>query len=182
MIVWIHTDNNKKNIKLIECTSPKATSTAAVMLDSPSPEVDPETPDLIDEYSDLIERKSPMMNVLPNITKSNKKKKRHKSSSSISTSNSQNKQRMYQFIALLSDQRFWSRIITFFVTIFLWLLSVLYTHAQVLQLKLSNYWCPIRTIDEIHQNSVRNNLPFGTEDNCWISKEFSVTNYYCDTQ
>ena len=136
------------------------TSVAAVSIESLT--FTPEAPNLNDQDSDMIERKSPM------------------NSSILTTNHHESFQPpISNLVDLLSDQRFWSRIITLFVTIFLWFLTILYSYAQILQLKLTDYWCDRRTIDEIHQHSLKYNLNYGmVDDRCWMSKEVSVTSSF----
>ena len=56
-----------------------------------------------------------------------------------------------------------------------------YTIGQILKLILSNYFCPKRTIEEIHQHSIDNNLQYGEQNHtCWSAKDFTVCGLYSD--
>eukprot|EP01084_Bolivina_argentea_P256440 431760_1 len=121
----------------------------------------PVSPDFNDQSSDLTERKSPSA-IFKN-RKSNQLPLKNKSPQRL--------------ILLFQNQTFWSRILILFIILFLWLLCCIYTLAQILKLTLSNYLCPSKTLQEIHEHSIINNLPKGDQsetNSCWRAKQFTV--------
>ena len=62
------------------------------------------------------------------------------------------------------------RLLLFLLTSFLIIICILYAIGQLSQLRIQDFICENKTIDQIYKHSKENNLPHGTTNGCWISK------------
>ena len=75
---------------------------------------------------------------------------------------------------LLWTRSFCSRIFILLMFVFLCILSFIYCFGQIYKLQLSNYWCPVRTLEQIREHSIDINSPIGDDSGCWTSKNYIV--------
>ena len=78
---------------------------------------------------------------------------------------------------LLKNNGFWSRLLVLSIIMFLWMLCSIYVLAQILNLKLGNYMCPLRGLEEVYQHSKEEGLAEGVEGQCWRARFFEVYHY-----
>ena len=77
-------------------------------------------------------------------------------------------------IKYICSGQFMIFFLLFCYCVFLAIICCLYGFGQITQITLTNYWCQSKTIDEIKQHSIDNNLTYGTNEGCWKSKQFTV--------
>ena len=80
------------------------------------------------------------------------------------------------FLKLFTNELFWSRIVIFLITIFLFLLSLSYTFGQILSVEISNFWCPTVTLSQVRTHSIAIKSNGGVKDSCWSTKQNTVKN------
>ena len=80
------------------------------------------------------------------------------------------------YLKLLTNELFWSRIVIFLITIFLFLLSLSYTFGQILSVEISNFWCPTVTLSQVRAHSIAIKSNSGVDGSCWSTKKNIVKN------
>ena len=82
------------------------------------------------------------------------------------------------WISLFLARKFCSRIWTILILLFLCILALCYSFAQIYKLKLNDYWCgEPKSLDDIREHSIEIGEN-GTEDGCWMAKNFVVKYFY----
>ena len=66
------------------------------------------------------------------------------------------------------------RLIMLMITLLFICICGLYGMGQVLSLQLDDYFCETKTLQEIHQHSIENNLNQGTNEGCWTTSNNKV--------
>eukprot|EP01084_Bolivina_argentea_P236900 398272_1 len=64
------------------------------------------------------------------------------------------------------------RILMFLMTMLTFCVTLLYAIGQLLTLKLDDYFCSPKTLDEIHKHSIENNLNEGEPRSCWTTNHY----------
>ena len=82
------------------------------------------------------------------------------------------------WISLILSRKFCSRILTILILLFLCMLALCYSFAQIYKLELDDYWCgEPKSLDDIREHSIEIGEN-GTEDGCWMAKNFVVKYFY----
>ena len=66
------------------------------------------------------------------------------------------------------------RFITLIINLFFIFVCILYGYGQITTLKLDDYFCRQKTLQEINIHSIENNLNEGTDDGCWTTSNNKV--------
>ena len=78
------------------------------------------------------------------------------------------------YLKLFANEMFNARILIFFLTIFLFLLSLCYAFGQILSVEISNFWCPRRTLSEVRAHSKVIDSNEGIRNSCWQTTRNTV--------
>ena len=89
------------------------------------------------------------------------------------TSNTQRNCQLFTFY--FCNKTFGVFLIVFFICNFLSFICLLYGFGQITRVQLSDYWCQEKSLSEIRQHSIDENLNHGTSVGCWKSKQYTVS-------
>ena len=80
------------------------------------------------------------------------------------------------YLELFTNELFYSRIIIFLITIFLFILSLCYTFGQILTLELADFWCNPVSYEEVRAYSIElgSNTGYNGESSCLRVKRSPV--------